>query len=83
MAQVQQNDELLGTRFAELAQVTAGRKDLSEFGKCCALFIAAAAMALENGYPLTELDELFANTKLAVMATATQVVSEGSPDVRD
>lgn len=83
MAQVLQTDELLGTRFAELAQATAGRQELSEFGKCCALFVAATALAIENGYPLVELDVLLANTKMAVMAAAAKVVSENAPDARD
>lgn len=83
MMQALQSDELLGTRFAELAQVTAGRRELSEFGKCCALFVAATALAVEHGYPISHLDQFFANTKLAIMTTAAQVVSESAPDARD
>jgi hypothetical protein len=70
----------IGTRFAELAQATASKSELSDFGKCVTLFVAAVSLAVENGFPIGDVDEILASTKAAALATAGQLVAETTPD---
>jgi hypothetical protein len=66
----------IGTRFAELAQATQSKPELSEFGKCVALFVAAVSLAVEHGFPIGDVDEILAGTKAAALMTAGQLVAE-------
>lgn len=75
--------ELPGIKFAVLAAEADARGDLGEFGKCAAVFIAFLGLMLEQGVTADEVNAILQGTKTAAMSTASQLVAQSVPHIRE